>query len=239
MDELVRLQKFIAGAGICSRRKAEELITAGKVKVNGNRVTELGTKIDPETDSVEVDGKPIGSGGKKYYIMLNKPAGYITTTSDTHDRPTVMNLVSDIKARIYPVGRLDADTEGLLLMTNDGDFANAVIHPSKKHEKVYIAEVKGLPMLETLKILKRGVDTGEYITKPANVELLKGNQSTSTLKIGITEGRKRQVRIMCETVGHPVLALKRVEIGPLTLGNLPKGKWRHLRKEEIDRICLR
>lgn len=239
MDELVRLQKFIAGAGICSRRKAEELITAGKVKVNGQRITELGTKIDPDSDSVEVDGKLIDAAGKKYYIMLNKPAGYITTTSDTHDRPTVMNLVSDIKARIYPVGRLDADTEGLLLMTNDGDFANAVIHPSKKHEKVYIAEVKGLPMLETLKILKRGVDTGEYITKPANIELLKGNQSTSTLKIGITEGRKRQVRIMCETVGHPVLALKRVEIGPLTLGNLPKGKWRHLRKEEIDRICLR
>ncbi len=239
MDELVRLQKFIAGAGICSRRKAEELITAGKVKVNGQRITELGTKIDPDSDSVEVDGKLIDAAGKKYYIMLNKPAGYITTTSDTHDRPTVMNLVSDIKARIYPVGRLDADTEGLLLMTNDGDFANAVIHPSKKHEKVYIAEVKGLPMLETLKILKRGVDTGEYITKPANIELLKGNQSTSTLKIGITEGRKRQVRIMCETVGHPVLALKRVEIGPLTLGNLPKGKWRHLRKEEIDRICSR
>ena len=239
MDELVRLQKFLAGAGICSRRKAEELITAGKVKVNGQRVTELGTKVNPDIDSVEVDGKLIDAAGKKYYIMLNKPAGYITTTSDTHDRLTVMNLVSDIKARIYPVGRLDADTEGLLLMTNDGDFANAVIHPSKKHEKVYIAEVKGLPMLETLKILKRGVDTGEYITKPANIELLKGNQSTSTLKIGITEGRKRQVRIMCETVGHPVLALKRVEIGPLTLENLPKGKWRHLRKEEIERICSR
>ena len=239
MNEILRLQKFIAGAGICSRRKAEELITAGKVRVIGQCVTELGTKIDPDIDSVEVGGKLIGSGGKKYYIMLNKPAGYITTTSDTHNRQTVMDLVSDIKARIYPVGRLDADTEGLLLMTNDGDFANEIIHPSKKHEKIYIAEVKGLPMLETLKMLKRGVDTGEYITKPANVELLKGNQSSSTLKIGITEGRKRQVRIMCETVGHPVLALKRVEIGPLTLGNLPKGKWRHLRKEEIDRICSR
>lgn len=239
MEELVRLQKFIAGAGVCSRRKAEELISAGKVKVNGERVTELGTKVAPETDSVEVDGKLIGTGGKKYYIMLNKPAGYITTTSDTHDRRTVMDLVSDIKARIYPVGRLDAETEGLLLMTNDGDFANAVIHPSKKLEKVYIAEVKGLPMLETIKILKRGVDTGEYVTKPAKVELLKGNSSISTLKIGITEGKKRQVRIMCETVGHPVVSLKRVEIGPLMLGNLPKGKWRHLRKEEIDRLCSR
>lgn len=239
VDELVRLQKYIAGAGICSRRKAEELISAGKVKVNGERVTELGTKINPDVDEVNVEGKPVGAGGKKYYIMLNKPAGYITTTCDTHDRQTVMDLVADIKARIYPVGRLDADTEGLLLLTNDGDFANAVIHPSKKHEKVYIAEVKGLPMLETIKMLKRGVDTGEYITKPARVELVKGNSSSSTLKIAITEGKKRQVRLMCETVGHPVLALKRVEIGPLTLGNLPKGKWRHLRKEEIDRLCSR
>ena len=237
MEELVRLQKYIANAGVCSRRKAEELITGGKVKVNGERVTELGTKVDPETDSVEVMGEVISGGGKKYYIMLNKPAGYITTTSDTHERQTVMDLVADIKARIYPVGRLDADTEGLLLLTNDGDFANAVIHPSKKHEKVYIAEVKGLPQLETLKILKRGVDVGEYITKQANVELIKGNSNSSTLKIGITEGKKRQVRLMCETVGHPVLALKRVELGPLTLGNLPKGKWRHLRKEEIDRLC--
>ena len=237
MEELVRLQKHIAAAGICSRRKAEELIAAGKVNVNGERVTELGTKVNPDIDVVEVDGKRIDGGGKKYYIMLNKPAGYITTTSDTHDRLTVMDLVSDIKARIYPVGRLDADTEGLLLMTNDGDFANAVIHPSKRHEKIYIAEVKGLPMLETIKMLKRGVDTGEYITKPANVELLKGNSSSSTLKIGITEGRKRQVRLMCETVGHPVISLKRVQIDAITLGNLPKGKWRHLRKEEIDRLC--
>ncbi|MFA7636919.1 MAG: pseudouridine synthase [Monoglobales bacterium] len=237
MNELMRLQKFIAGAGICSRRKAEELIKKGKVKVDGEVVTELGTKIDPDTQSVEVEGRLVCEAGKKYYIMLNKPAGYVTTTADAHAEKTVMDLVTDIKARIYPVGRLDADTEGLLLMTNDGDFANAVIHPSKKHEKVYIAEVKGLPMLETLRILKQGVDTGEYITKPARVELLKGNSKTSTLKIGITEGKKRQVRIMCETVGHPVIALKRVEIGPLSLGNLPKGKWRHLRKEEIDRIC--
>lgn len=233
----MRLQKFISGAGICSRRKAEELISQGKVKVDGEVVTELGTKIDPDTQSVEVEGKLIGAPGKKYYIMLNKPAGYVTTTADAHAERTVMELVADIKARIYPVGRLDADTEGLLLMTNDGDFANAVIHPSKKHEKVYIADVKGLPMLETIKILKRGVDIGEYITKPANIELIKGNSAVSTLKIGITEGKKRQVRKMCETVGHPVISLKRVGIGPLTLGNLPKGKWRHLRKEEIDRIC--
>ena len=237
MEELIRLQKYISSAGICSRRKAEELITAGKVKVNGERVIELGTKINPDADTVEVNGETVENGGKKYYIMLNKPAGYITTTSDTHGRQTVMDLVKDINARLYPVGRLDADTEGLLLMTNDGDFANAVIHPSKRHVKTYIAEVKGLPTLEAIKMLKRGVDIGEYITKPAQVELIKGTSSSSTLKIGITEGKKRQVRLMCETIGHPVLALKRVEIGPIVLGNLPKGKWRHLRKEEIDRLC--
>ena len=237
MEELIRLQKYIADAGICSRRKAEELIVTGKVKVNGERVTELGTKVNLGTDEVSVNGSTIDVAGKKYYIMLNKPAGYITTTTDTHGRPTVVDLVKDINARLYPVGRLDADTEGLLLLTNDGDFANAVIHPSKHHEKRYIAEVKGLPSLDTIKMLKRGVDVGEYITRPANVELLKGTSSSSTLKISITEGKKRQVRKMCETVGHPVLSLKRVEIGPIMLGNLPKGKWRHLRKEEISRLC--
>lgn len=237
MEELVRLQKYIASAGVCSRRKAEELIELGRVKVNGETITELGTKVNPNVDKVIVNGEEISIGEKKYYIMLNKPAGYITTTSDAHGRQTVMDLVGDIKARIYPVGRLDADTEGLLLLTNDGDFANAVIHPSKKHIKTYIAEVKGLPSLDILKILKRGVDIGDYITKPAQVEMLKGNSSVSTLKIGISEGKKRQVRKMCEAVGHPVLSLKRVEIGPIVLGNLPRGKWRHLRKEEIDRLC--
>ncbi len=232
----IRLQKYIADAGICSRRKAEELILAGRVKVDGQTITELGTKVTGE-ETVEVDGKKISSETKKYYIMLNKPSGYITTTSDAHGRQTVMELVKDIDARIYPIGRLDADTEGLLLLTNDGDFANSVIHPSKKREKVYIAEVKGLPSLDIIKMLKKGVDIGGYITRPANVEMLKGNSGISTFKIGITEGKKRQVRLMFEVVGYPVISLKRVEIGPIMLGNLPRGKWRHLRKEEIKRLC--
>ena len=233
---MVRLQKFIADAGIASRRKAEELISMGRVCVNGERVTEQGVKIDENVDSVTVDGKKIGTAEKKYYIMLNKPAGYITTVSDTHDRPTVMDLVEDVHGRIYPVGRLDADTEGLLIMTNDGDFANELIHPSKQHKKVYIAEVKGLPELSDLRKLQRGVDIGDCVTRPADVELLRGTEKSSSVKIAITEGKKRQVRRMLEAIEHPVIKLKRVQIGDIALGNLPKGKWRHLRQQEIDRL---
>lgn len=231
-----RLQKVIASSGIASRRKAEQLIVDGKVKVNGSVVTELGTKVVPGVDEIEVFGEKLESGGKKYYIMLNKPAGYLTTTTDDRGRKTVMELVSDIKARLFPVGRLDYDTEGLLIITNDGDFANKLIHPSKDIGKTYIAEIKGLPELSVLKILQRGVDIGECVTRPAEVELVKGNKHSSTIKITIKEGKKRQVRRMLEVVGHPVLSLKRVAIGPIMLGNLPKGKWRHLRREEIERI---
>ena len=231
-----RLQKYIAESGIASRRKAEQLILDGKVRVNGQTVTQLGTKVVPGIDEVEVFGEKIESGGKKYYIMLNKPAGYLTTTDDDRGRKTVMELVSDIKARLFPVGRLDYDTEGLLIITNDGDFANKLIHPSKDIGKTYIAEVKGLPELAVLKLLQRGVDIGECVTRPAEVELVKGTKRSSTVKITIKEGKKRQVRRMLEVVGHPVLSLKRVAIGPIMLGNLPKGKWRHLRREEIDRI---
>lgn len=231
-----RLQKVIAASGIASRRKAEQLIVDGKVKVNGSVVTELGTKVVPGVDEIEVFGEKLESGGKKYYIMLNKPAGYLTTTTDDRGRKTVMELVSDIKARLFPVGRLDYDTEGLLIITNDGDFANKLIHPSKDIGKTYIAEIKGLPELSVLKILQRGVDIGECVTRPAEVELVKGNKHSSTVKITIKEGKKRQVRRMLEVVGHPVLSLKRVAIGPIMLGNLPKGKWRHLRREEIERI---
>lgn len=231
-----RLQKVIAASGIASRRKAEKLIVDGKVKVNGSVVTELGTKVVPGVDEIEVFGEKLESGGKKYYIMLNKPAGYLTTTTDDRGRKTVMELVSDIKARLFPVGRLDYDTEGLLIITNDGDFANKLIHPSKDIGKTYIAEIKGLPELSVLKILQRGVDIGECVTRPAEVELVKGNKHSSTIKITIKEGKKRQVRRMLEVVGHPVLSLKRVAIGPIMLGNLPKGKWRHLRREEIERI---
>ena len=236
MQNEERLQKYIAASGIASRRKAEQLILDGKVKVNGNTVTQLGTKVVPGVDSVEVLGEKLESGGKKYYIMLNKPSGYITSTDDDRGRNTVMELVSDIKVRLFPVGRLDYDTEGLLIITNDGDFANKLIHPSKDMGKTYIAEVKGLPELAEIKLLQRGVDIGDHFTRPAEVELIKGNKHSSTMKITIKEGKKRQVRRMLEVIGHPVLSLKRVAIGPIMLGNLPRGKWRHLRREEIERI---
>ena len=235
-NENVRLQKYIADAGIASRRKAEELIQRGKVKINGTVCSVLGTKVNSETDEVEVNGTVIEKVKKKYYIMLNKPSGYITTTEDDRQRPTVMELVSDIKTRLYPVGRLDFDTEGLLIITNDGEFANRLIHPSKEIEKVYLAEVKGLPGLEILKKLQRGVDIGDYVTRPAKAELIRGSERMSTVRLTVSEGKKRQVRRMMESVGYPVVALKRVEIGPLMLGNLPRGKWRHLRQAEIDRI---
>lgn len=233
---MIRLQKYIADAGVASRRKAEELIAAGKVKVNGKTVSVLGVKVDEENDIVSVNGKEIKRESKKYYIMLNKPAGYVTTVSDSHAEATVMELVSDINARIYPVGRLDTDTEGLLIFTNDGDFAQELIHPSKQHKKYYLAEVQGLPELNDLKQLQRGVDIGGYTTKPAEVELKKGHEKSSVLKIGICEGKKRQVRLMCEAVGHKVIRLKRIQIGDIMLGNLPVGKWRHLKKQEIDRL---
>ncbi len=233
---MVRLQKYIADAGIASRRKAEELIAAGRVKVNGETVSVPGVKVDEENDVVEVNGKEIKRETKKYYIMLNKPAGYVTTVSDSHAEATVMELVADIHARIYPVGRLDADTEGLLIFTNDGDFAQELIHPSKQHRKYYLAEVQGLPELSDIRQLQRGVDIGDYMTKPAEVELKKGNEKTSILKIGICDGHKRQVRLMCDAIGHKVIRLKRIQIGDIMLGNLPVGKWRHLRRQEIDRL---
>ena len=233
---MIRLQKYIADAGIASRRKAEQLIAEGKVRVNGETVREMGVKVDPNYDKVEVGGREIGTNVKKYYIMLNKPAGYITTTNDDRGRNTGMELVRDVHGRIYPVGRLDAETEGLLIMTNDGDFANKVIHPSNNHKKVYIAEVRGLPEPDTLKKFAKGIDIGDYVTAPAKAELLTGTSRVSTVRVTVSEGKKRQVRLMFDAVGHPVIGLKRVQIGDIMLGNLPRGKWRHLRREEIDRL---
>ncbi len=232
--ELIRLQKYIADSGVTSRRKAEELIRIGRVKVNGDFVTEMGVKVDPGEDTVEVDGITISPESKKFYIMLNKPAGYITTTSDDFGRPTVMELTRDVNARIYPVGRLDYDTQGLLLLSNDGDFANAVMHPSRNLKKTYLVWVKGMITPEAIRRLRSGVDIGDYFTRPAEAELISANERESNIKIIIGEGKKRQVRRMCEAVGYSVMRLKRVEIGGIMLGNLPEGKWRHLRKPEVD-----
>lgn len=232
--ELLRLQKYIADSGITSRRKAEELIRLGRVCVDGRVVTEMGVKIDPDINTVEVDGRDIRPERKKFYIMLNKPSGYITTTSDDFDRPTVMELTRDVHARIYPVGRLDYDTQGMLILSNDGDFANAIMHPCGKIKKTYLVQTRGMITPEAIRKLRSGVDIGDYVTRPAEVELIGANERESNIKVIIGEGKKRQVRRMCEAVGFPVIKLKRVEIGGVMLGNLPEGKWRHLRKAEID-----
>lgn len=235
-QEAVRLQKYIASTGLASRRKAEELIAQGKVKVNGKTIREQGVKVDTQSDVVEVNGQTIEPEKKKYYILLNKPAGYITTTSDELGRQTVMELVSDISARIYPVGRLDVETEGLLFMTNDGTFANTLTHPRHGIEKEYLVYARGVMMPAALNKLKRGVALEDFVTKPAEVELIRIERNVSVVKIRIHEGKNRQVRRMFETVGYEVLYLQRTQVGPIMLGNVPLGKWRHLKKAEIQRL---
>lgn len=232
----MRLQKFIAQCGIASRRSAEKIIESGRVKVNGEIVDYMGLVIDPDNDVVEVDGQRIEAETQKYYIMLNKPKNYVTTVSDDLGRPTVMQLVSDIKARIYPVGRLDFDTTGLLIMTNDGDFANILAHPSHTVNKVYIARIDKPLTEEQLKALCSGVELDGVMTAPAKAENIKRPQKGYEVKITIHEGRNRQVRRMLEIVGANVMSLKRISVGSLTLGNLPEGKWRRLSDAEINKL---
>ena len=231
-----RLQKYIARCGISSRRAAETLILDGRVKVNKTVVTELGTRVDCDNDKVFLDGKQLLPEKKHYYIMLNKPKGYVATANDERGRNTVTELVSDLDARLYPVGRLDFASEGLLFLTNDGDFAYKMTHPGQKVPKKYQVVVSGIPQYEDLQKLRRGVDIGGYITAPANVTLAKEQERTAQLNITIREGKNRQIRKMCEAVGFPVLRLKRVNIGGVALGNLPLGKWRHLTESELKTL---
>lgn len=232
----MRLQKFIAQCGIASRRSAEKIIESGRVRVNGEIVDYMGCVIDPDKDIVEVDGKRIEEEIQKYYIMLNKPKNYVTTVSDDLGRPTVMQLVTDINARIYPVGRLDFDTTGLLIMTNDGNFANILAHPSHVVNKVYIARIDKPLDEEQIKTLCSGVELDGVMTAPAKAENIKRPQKGFEVKITIHEGRNRQVRRMLESVGANVMSLKRISVGSLTLGNLPEGKWRRLSDAEINKL---
>ncbi|MCX7715192.1 MAG: rRNA pseudouridine synthase [Clostridia bacterium] len=232
---MVRLQKYIAMCGVASRRNAETMIENGRVKVNGVLIKELGTKIEIGADEVLVDNKPIKLASKKYYIMLNKPVGYVSTVSDQFDRPTVVDLLKDeVKTRIFPVGRLDYDTEGLLLLTNDGDFAYRVTHPKFKTDKTYIAKINGGITIKGLAMLRRGVKIEDYTTSPAEVEMLDAQGGLTTIKITIHEGRNRQVRKMFEAVGCRVAQLQRISIGKVELGNLPLGRWRHLTSHEVN-----
>ncbi len=234
MEEM-RLQKYLALCSVASRRASEELIVQGRVSINGNVVTELGTKVK-DGDSVTVDGKPIKLKNKKLYIMLNKPAGCVTTVSDERGRKTVMDYVEDIGERIYPVGRLDYNTQGLLILTNDGDFTYAVTHPKHEKEKVYEAVVSGIMLHGATDKLERGVYIDGKKTSPAKVEVKEHRRNTSLVQIAIHEGRNRQVRKMCEAVGHEVLALKRISIAGVELGRLDEGRWRHLTEVEINKL---
>ena len=235
--EEVRLQKYLAQAGVASRRKAELLILQGKVKVNNQTITELGTKINPEKDKILLEEKPIKLQEEKVYILLNKPIGYVTTTKDQFHRDSVLDLVK-IKPRIVPVGRLDMYTSGALLLSNDGDFIYQVTHPKHEIEKTYAVTLKGIVQKEVIENLRKGVKIEDYVTKPAKVKILKTDieKKQSRLEITIHEGKNRQVRKMCETVGYKVLALHRSKIATLEVKDLPLGKWRYLTKKEIEKI---
>jgi len=234
MGETVRLQKYIAMCGEASRRAAEELIKEGKVFVNGKKITEQGVKVEIGADRVELSGKLIKPVNQQYYIMLNKPVGYVSTAKDQFDRPTVIDLLGDeLKARLFPVGRLDYDTEGLLLMTNDGDFAYKITHPKHNVEKTYLAALnKGLTQTGLLR-LRKGVTLSDgFTTSPAKLEIL-DVKGAPVVKITIHEGKNRQVRRMFEAVGCKVTALQRIAINGVELGNLPQGRWRYLTAHEI------
>ncbi len=236
MGEIVRLQKYIAMCGVASRRNAETLISEGRVTVNGSLVREQGVKVEVGADKVTVNGKAVKPVNKQYYIMLNKPAGYVSTVKDQFDRPTVTDLLGDeIKARVFPVGRLDYETEGLLLLTNDGDFTYKITHPKHKINKTYIAVLKGGVSVKGLAQLRSGVrlDDG-FVTSPAEVEMLDADNGHTTIKITIHEGKNRQVRRMFDAVGSKVVGLRRISIGRVELGNLPLGRWRYLTSHEVN-----
>lgn len=228
----IRIQKILSESGVASRRKAEDMIKNKSVYIN-KKVAQIGDKADPDVDKIFVNGRLIDCNVKKHYIVLHKPRGYVSTTKDELGRKCVMHLVSDIPEKIYPVGRLDKDSEGLLLMTNDGEFLNAVIHPANSIEKKYRVTVKPKVTEEQLVTLSSGMTIDGYKTEPAKVTVLKLADDRTVLEIIIKEGRNRQIRKMCEQAGLNVARLKRVAIGQLKLGMLAPGKWRNLSTQEI------
>lgn len=229
-----RLQKYLAECGIASRRKCEELIMEGHIRVNGNTITEMGIKIDPSIDTIQYNGKAVTLPDNMVYIMLNKPEGYISTAREQFNRPKVTDLIDIPGVRLYPVGRLDYDSSGLLLLTNDGDVTYRVTHPGHEIDKTYIAEVKGIPDDADINKLRDGIDIGGFVTSPAKISITGTRKNNALLSISIHEGKNRQVRRMCSAAGHDVIKLKRISIGNLSLGNLKKGEWRHLKKDEVD-----
>jgi 23S rRNA pseudouridine2605 synthase len=230
---LERLQKILSGAGLCSRREAEVFITEGRVKVNGIVVTELGAKADTEKDVVKLGNKVARPAALKIYLLMNKPKGCITTLKDPLHRRTVIDLLGRGAPRVIPVGRLDYDTEGLLLLTNDGEFANAVMHPSRNMPKTYEVKVDGVMSESDLAAMARGVRLDDGMTAPAKVRKMELTDNNSWIEVTIHEGRYRQVRRMCEALGHPALKVKRTKVGPLNLRGVPLGAYRDLTTSEI------
>lgn len=237
-ENKIRLQKYLAECGIASRRKAEEYIQNGKVKVNGKIVTELGTKIDPDKDIVYFNNKKVIKKDENIYILLNKPIGYVTTTNDQFNRETVLDLIKGINKRVVPVGRLDMYTSGALILTNDGDFTYKVTHPSHEITKTYTATLKGIITDEEIEKLRNGVEIEDYITRPARVRILKKDteKNISRIEITIHEGKNRQVRKMCEAIGRNVMALHRSKIGNIDVKDLKVGQWRYLKLDEVRSV---
>lgn len=229
----MRLQRYIAKCGVTSRRKAETLILEGRVKVDGKIVTELGSKISSENTKVQVDNNYIKMEKDNIYILLNKPVGYVTTLKDDRDRKTVIDLIKNIDERIYPVGRLDKNTSGLLILTNDGNLTHRLTHPSYEVKKTYRATVEGVPNKKKLEKFSKGLEIEDYTTSEAEIKIIEENQEDSILEITIHEGRNRQVRKMCAAIGHPVKKLERISLGDLTIGDLEESQWRHLNQKEI------
>ena len=230
----MRVNKYMALCGVASRRKSDELIQNRKVKVNGAIVEELGINIDENKDIVEVNGKRINLEQKNIYILINKPEGYVTTVKDQFDRKTVLDLVKDIDERIYPIGRLDYETSGLLILTNDGDLTYRLTHPKHEVVKTYLARLKLVPDKIKIKQFESGLKIEDYVTAPAEFKIIKKEEKQSVCEIKIHEGKNRQVRKMCRAIGHPVLSLKRASIGNIQLGNLKVGEYRHLNQKEIN-----
>ena len=232
----MRLQKYLALCGIASRRNAEKMILEGRVCVNHARVTVMGFQLDEDKDFVEVDNMPVSIQKRKYYIAYNKPIGEVCTVSDPEGRATVMDKFAAFPARLYPVGRLDYDSEGLLLLTNDGDMMNRVLHPSREVSKKYLTKVSNQVSEENIQLLRHGVLIDGRMTSPASVRLIRRETFDTVLLISIHEGRNRQIRKMINAIGHQVVSLRRVEFGPVSLGDLPVGKWRNLTEQEIQQL---
>jgi len=236
VGKLERLQKYLARCGVASRRKAEEMIKQGQVRVNQQIVSEMGFQVEPGKDLVEIKGRIVKPENRKVYLLLNKPQNVVTTLNDPQQREIVTDLLQGIHERVYPVGRLDYFSEGLLLMTNDGELAYRLTHPSYEIAKTYLTLVPGQVKEIALNELRNGVELEDGLTQPAVVKILGREQATTLLEITIKEGRNRQVRRMCAKIGHPVISLKRIKLGPLELGDLKPGKYRELKQKEIEAL---